>query len=58
MQPLVALYHIEARPPSLGDNTADLDRLKKVLTAKLEGRNPYVEFSRIAPVAKASNRGL
>ncbi len=53
MQPLVTLYYTEARPPSLGDNTADLDRLKKSLVANLQGRQPYVEFSRIAPVAAA-----
>lgn len=53
MQPLVALYHIEAKPPSLGDNTADLDRLKKIVAGYLQGRTPHVAFNRIAPVAEA-----
>jgi len=51
MQSLVKLYHIEARPPSLGDNTGDLDRLKKNLSGYLQGQNPVVPLQRIAPVA-------
>ena len=47
MQPLVKLYQIKAKPPSLADNTGDLDRLKKALTVVLEGQNPVVFFSRI-----------
>jgi uncharacterized 2Fe-2S/4Fe-4S cluster protein (DUF4445 family) len=53
MQSLLKLYHIETRPPSLADNTGDLDRLKKVLSGYLQGQNPVVPFSRIAPVAEA-----
>ncbi len=53
MQSLLKLYHIEAKPPSLGDNTGDLDRLKKVLSGYLQGRNPLVQLPRIAPVAEA-----
>ncbi|MGW8161313.1 MAG: ASKHA domain-containing protein, partial [Desulfobulbales bacterium] len=53
MQSLVELYHIETIPPSLGDNTADLDRLKKVLIRELKGSNPVVPLHRIGPVAKA-----
>jgi len=53
MQSLVELYHIETRQPSLGDNTGDLDRLKKALSGSLRGRNPLVPFARIAPVAEA-----
>jgi len=52
MQSLVKLYHIETRPPSLGDNTGDLDRLKKVLSGHLRGQNPVVPLQRIAPVAE------
>jgi len=52
MQSLVKLYHIEARPPSLGDNKADLDRLKKALSAYLGNRDPVVPLQRIAPVAE------
>ena len=53
MQSLIKLYHIESRQPSLGDNTGDLDRLKKVLCSSLQGQNPVVPFQRVAPVAKA-----
>jgi hypothetical protein len=53
MQSLVKLYPIETREPSLGDNTGDLDRLKKVLVGYLQGRNPVVPFHRIAPLAEA-----
>ena len=53
MQPLVELYTIEANPPSLSDNTADVDRLKKALAAFLKGQHPVVPYSRIAPVAEA-----
>ena len=37
MQPLVELINIQATPPSLSDNTGDLDRLKKCLAGMLEG---------------------
>jgi uncharacterized 2Fe-2S/4Fe-4S cluster protein (DUF4445 family) len=50
MQPLVQLYQIEANPPSLADNTADLDRLLKCLAGVNEGISPVVPFSRIVPV--------
>ena len=53
MQSLVKLYQINANPPSLADNTGDLDRLKKVLSGVLEGSKPTVPYSRIAPVADA-----
>jgi len=53
MQSLVKLYHIECRPPSLGDNTGDLDRLQKVLSGYFQGPKPVVPFTRIAPVAEA-----
>ena len=53
MQSIVKLYQVKARPPSLADNTGDLDRLKKVTAGVLEGQNPVVAFSRIAPVADA-----
>jgi uncharacterized 2Fe-2S/4Fe-4S cluster protein (DUF4445 family) len=53
MDSLVQLYHVETRPPSLADNTADLDRLKKGLSRQLQGVNPVVPWQRIAPVAEA-----
>ncbi len=53
MQSLVKLYQVKANPPSLADNTGDLDRLKKALAAVLNGQNPVVPFSRIAPVSES-----
>jgi uncharacterized 2Fe-2S/4Fe-4S cluster protein (DUF4445 family) len=53
MQSLVKLYQVKANPPSLADNTGDLDRLKKSLAGTLAGQIPVVPFSRIAPVAEA-----
>jgi len=53
MQSLVKLYQVKAKPPSLADNTGDLDRLKKSLSGVLEGQPPVVPFSRIAAVAEA-----
>ncbi|MDX1775866.1 MAG: [Fe-S]-binding protein, partial [Desulfobulbales bacterium] len=53
MQSLVKLYHIETRPPSLGDNTGDLDRLRRGLAGDLNGRRPVVPLARIEPVAQA-----
>jgi uncharacterized 2Fe-2S/4Fe-4S cluster protein (DUF4445 family) len=53
MQSLVKLYEIETRPPSLGDNTGDLDRLAKALSRHLQDLKPIVPYNRIAPVAEA-----
>ena len=53
MQALVKLYKVSANPPSLADNTGDLDRLKKVLSGVLDDLNPVVPFSHIAPIAEA-----
>jgi uncharacterized 2Fe-2S/4Fe-4S cluster protein (DUF4445 family) len=53
MHPLVKLYTIKATPPSLADNTGDLDRLKKILSGFFKDQNPVVPFSRIAPVAES-----
>lgn len=53
MVSLVELFHIEAAPPSLGDNTGDLDRLKKALNSYFPGPLPSVPLHRIAPVAEA-----
>jgi len=53
MHSLVELYDIETKPPSLGDNTGDLDRLTKALSRLLQGRKPTVSYTSIAPVAEA-----
>ncbi|MBU0483102.1 MAG: DUF4445 domain-containing protein [Proteobacteria bacterium] len=51
MNSIVQLINVKAAPPSLNDNTADLDRLKKVLAEQLAGVLPIVPFSRLAKVA-------
>ena len=53
MQSLVQIIPIEVMPPSLADNTGDLDRLRKGLAGKLAGRLPYVPMARMAPVARS-----
>ena len=53
MQSLVELINIQATPPSLSDNTGDLDRLKKSLAGMLEGCQPLVPMLRMAPIAKS-----
>jgi uncharacterized 2Fe-2S/4Fe-4S cluster protein (DUF4445 family) len=57
MPSLVQLYQVEAKPPSLVDNTGDLDRLKKTLAGVIKGNNPVVvPFARIGPVAESFRR--
>jgi len=57
MRSLVQLYKVKAKPPSLSDNTGDLDRLKKALAGAIEGNEPVVvPFSRIGPVAESFRR--
>lgn len=48
---LVQAVEVQAVPPSLSDNTADLDRLKKVLRPALTDKPLRTPFSRIGPVA-------
>lgn len=56
MKPLVQLLAVEASPPSLQDNTGDLDRLKKTLLPLLDGQVLTVPFSRTTPVAESFRR--
>lgn len=53
--PLVQCYEILASEPSLGDNTADIDRLKKALQAELDrtsaGKYLIVPYARSGEVA-------
>ncbi len=51
MLPLAQCISVKAQPPSLRDNTADLDRLKKALLDKLAGRMPVVPLSRLSIIA-------
>ena len=52
MQPLVKLIYVEASPPSLGDNTGDIDRLKKIALTTDSGKDFFVPFRQMAPVAR------
>ncbi len=51
--PFITIHYVQARTPSLTDNVADLDRLKKALLPQLNGRLPVVSWSRLVPVAAA-----
>ncbi|PKN21150.1 MAG: [Fe-S]-binding protein [Deltaproteobacteria bacterium HGW-Deltaproteobacteria-3] len=51
MNPLVRAIAVAAPLPSLGDNTGDLDRLKKVLAPQLGGVMPVVPYRRLSKVA-------
>jgi uncharacterized 2Fe-2S/4Fe-4S cluster protein (DUF4445 family) len=52
MEPLVIFVEIKAPPPSLLDNTADLDRLRRAVAEKLGGREPRVAWHRICQLAQ------
>jgi len=58
--PLTVTLHVEAVVPSLQDNTADLDRLKNVVSSLLPpplvGRNLCIPFSCMATVAASFRR--
>jgi uncharacterized 2Fe-2S/4Fe-4S cluster protein (DUF4445 family) len=49
---IVRYLPITAEPPSLQDNTGDIDRLKKIVAANYKGRPVVVPFSRLAVVAQ------
>jgi uncharacterized 2Fe-2S/4Fe-4S cluster protein (DUF4445 family) len=51
LTPLVRAIAVVAPLPSLGDNTGDLDRLKKALVPHLAGFMPTVPYQRLAKVA-------
>ncbi|MHB8149209.1 MAG: ASKHA domain-containing protein, partial [Desulfobulbia bacterium] len=51
LTPLVRAIAVAAPLPSLGDNTGDLDRLKKVLAPQLGGVMPVAPYSRLSKVA-------
>jgi len=53
MEPLVRYIEIKAAPPSLQDNSADLDRLRRGAAEKLTGLEPLVAWSRSARLARA-----
>ncbi|OGQ99615.1 MAG: [Fe-S]-binding protein [Deltaproteobacteria bacterium RIFOXYD12_FULL_55_16] len=51
LNPLVRAIVVAAPLPSLGDNTGDLDRLKKALAPQLAGVMPVVPYQRLSKVA-------
>ncbi len=54
--PIVRAIPVTAPPPSLRDNTGDLDRLKRALLPELTGVPPLVPQARLAAVAAAFRR--
>jgi len=52
MKPLVSYIQVTAAPPSLQDNTGDLDRLKKALASALKGQTPLTPLPRLSKVAQ------
>lgn len=52
LNPLVRAVAVVAPHPSLGDNTGDLDRLKKALAPHLNGVLPMVPYQRLSKVAE------
>lgn len=53
MEPLVRLLPVSTPPPSLSDNSGDIDRLKRGLTSSLCGVSPAVPYNRLVAVAKS-----
>jgi len=53
---MVRVMEVQAPRPSLGDNTGDIDRLKKALAPALAGRVPLVPCCRLAAVAHGFRR--
>ncbi len=56
MQTLVSLLAVTAAPPTLQDNTADLDRLRRALARKLDGQWPALPLARTMAVAASFRR--
>ncbi len=52
LTPLVRAIAVAAPLPSLGDNTGDLDRLKKALAPQLSWGMPVVPYQRLGKVAE------
>ena len=51
---MVYTVRVEASPPGLHDNTADLDRLQQALSGSLEsGESPAIPFASMTAVARA-----
>jgi hypothetical protein len=54
---MVRLVQVQAPPPSLGDNTGDIDRLKRALAPALAGRRPLLPCRCLGTVAQAFRQG-
>jgi len=52
MEPLVRFIEIKAIPPSLRDNTGDLDRLRRCVAEKLGGSEPHIAWRRSGELAR------
>jgi uncharacterized 2Fe-2S/4Fe-4S cluster protein (DUF4445 family) len=52
MSSLVEFVEIKADVPSLKDNTADIDRLRRAITENRPGVAPVVSFKRLAGIAR------
>ena len=54
MKPIVSLLRVEASPPGLHDNTADLDRLQQAMATALTEDHPLtIPYRRVVPLARA-----
>jgi uncharacterized 2Fe-2S/4Fe-4S cluster protein (DUF4445 family) len=53
MEALVSFLQIKAVVPGLGDNVADLDRLRRAAAEQLNGVEPRVAYPRLAGLAEA-----
>lgn len=53
MEPLVSFLQIRAAAPGLGDNVADLDRLRRAVAEQLGGVEPRVAYPRLTGLAQA-----
>ncbi|MBU0480220.1 MAG: DUF4445 domain-containing protein [Proteobacteria bacterium] len=53
MDAIVRFFEIHSTPPSLQDNTADLDRLRRAVGVALGGAEPAIAYGDITPLAAA-----
>lgn len=57
--PLVETIAVAAEPPSLGDNTGDMDRLRRALSAELAVTVPFARLAKVSARFRAADfRGV
>jgi uncharacterized 2Fe-2S/4Fe-4S cluster protein (DUF4445 family) len=56
-KPLVEFIEINAEPPSLEDNTADTDRLRRLVAEKISGAEPLIPVSRLGEISRRFREG-